>query len=69
MPIISKAIPKINNALANCQCIILNRAPKIVITIPTKNKTKGILYNSFIFKILIKLLTNYITLPTKFIST
>ena len=45
MPTTSKAIPIINNPVANCQCIILNKAPKIVTANPNKNVTNGILYS------------------------
>lgn len=44
MPTTSRAIPTINKPLANCQCIILNKAPKIVIAIPKSNITNGYLY-------------------------
>lgn len=45
MPTTSKAMPIINNPVANCQCIILNKAPKIVTVNPNKNVTNGILYS------------------------
>lgn len=46
--ITSVNIPIINTPDAPCQCIILNKAPKIVSAVPKRNKTNGIEYCFFI---------------------